>query len=188
MVSGSVCRVGFGNVAFGKVGLVVTISQALKEIYASAPTTARYVETLSFGHSLFPSTYYIVADNKPWDFLLETGQAVNFTAMPFKVVLPTLDGNGNQDLNLTLANIGRDLVDPLEAAIANPTEPIRCTYRVYLDQPNTQPQNDPPLTLIITAVTVTKEAVSATATRNDVLNRAFPFNFYNYKVFPGLRR
>lgn len=166
----------------------MAISQQLKEIYASAPTTARYIETLTFSHSLFPASYYVTNDNRAWDFRLETGQVVKFQVMPFRIVLPKLDNNGNQDMALTLANIGRDLVDPLEAAIANPAEPIRCTYRVYVDQEFTAPQNTPPMTLIITGVAVTKETVSATATRSDVLNRAFPHNFYTYQLFPGLRR
>lgn len=164
------------------------ITQALKEIYASAPATQRYIETLAFSHSLFASTYYVTNDNQSWQFLIETGQLVTYLPMPFKIVLPTLDGKGQQDMALTLANIGRDLVDPLEAAIAKPSEPVRCVYRVYLDTPSTSPQNSPPLSLIITGVNVTAEAVSATATRTDVLNRAFPFNFYTYATFPGLRR
>jgi hypothetical protein len=166
----------------------MAISAALKAIYASSPATQRYIEALAFGHSLFPQTYYLTNDNQAWDFLLETGQLVTFAPMPFRIVLPTTDGNGQQDLALTLANIGRDLVDPLEAAIAKPSEPIRCTYRVYLDTPSTPPQNSPPLVLTITGVSVTAEAVSATATRTDVLSRAFPFNFYTTTTFPGLRR
>lgn len=166
----------------------MAISAALKEIYASAPVTQRYIETLSFAHSLFPSTFYLTNDNQNWTFQLETTATVTFTVMPFRIVLPQSDGKGNQDMALTLANIGRELVDPLEAAIAAPSEPVRCVYRVYLDQANTAPQNTPPLTLIITGVQMTRDAVSATATRMDVLNRAFPYNFYKYDLFPGLRR
>jgi hypothetical protein len=166
----------------------VTISQALKEIYASAPTTQRYIDTLTFSHSLFPQTYYMTNDNQPWTFLLETGVSAAFTVMPFQIVLPPQDGRGNQDLALTLANIGRDLVDPIEAAIAKPSEPIICTYRVYLDTALSIPQNDPVLAMTITGIEVTRGTVSASATRADVLNRAFPYNLYNYTLFPGLRR
>ena len=166
----------------------MTISSALKEIYASAPATTRYVETLAFSHSLFPQTYYLTNDNQSWTYLLETGASATFTVMPFKIILPNNDGKGNQDMKLTLANIGRELIDPLELAIAKPSEPVRCVYRVYLDQASTAPQNSPPLTLIITGVQVNREAVSATATRTDVLSRAFPYNFYRTTEFPGLRR
>lgn len=164
------------------------ITQQLKEIYASAPASMRYIETLAFSHSLFPQTYYLTSDNQPWQFKLENNSLVSFTPMPFKIVLPTLDGKGQQDMALTLANIGLDLVDPLEAAIALPSEPIRCIYRVYVDQAGTLPQNSPPLSLIITGIQVNRETVNATATRTDVLNRAFPFNYYKYDAFPGLRR
>ena len=166
----------------------MTISQALKEVYASAPATQRYIETLSFSHSLFSQTYFLTNDNMPWTFLLETGATVTFQQMPFKIVLPTSDGKGNQDLGVTLANIGRDLVNPIEAAIAKPSETIKCIYRVYLDTPSTAPQNSPPLQLIITGIQYNRETVSATATRSDVLNRAFPYNFYKTSDFPGLRR
>lgn len=166
----------------------MAISAALKEIYASAPATQRFIETLAFTHSLFAQPYYVAADNVSWDFLLETGQLVTFLPMPFRIVLPALDGQGQQDMALTIANIGRDLIDPLEAAIAKPSEPIRCVYRVYLDTPSSSPQNTPPLSLIITNVQVTREAVSATATRIDVLNRAFPYTMYKFDSFPGLRR
>lgn len=166
----------------------MTVSAALRKIYASAPATQRYVETLSFSHSLFSQSFYLTNDNQPWSYLLETGQLVTFTAMPFRIVLPKIDDKGQQDMGLTLANIGRELVEPLEAAIAKPIEPIRCVYRVYLDQPSTGPQNLPPLSLIITGVQITKETVSATATRADVLNRAFPYTFYRYDLYPGLRR
>lgn len=164
------------------------ITAALKEIYASAPATQRYIETLAFTHPLFSQPYYLTNDNQAWEFLLESGQLVTFNPIPFRVVLPALDAKGQQDMELTIANIGQDLVDPIEAAIANPREPIRCTYRVYIDTPGSAPQNTPALTLIITGVNVSGEAVSATATRNDVLNRAFPYNFYTYTQFPGLRR
>lgn len=165
----------------------MTISAALKEVYASAPTTQRFIETLALSHSLFSQTYYLTSDNQNWTFLLETGATVTFVSMPFKIVLPTSDGKGNQDLGLTLANIGRELIDPLELAQAKPSEPVKCVRRVYLDTPSTTPA-DSPLTLLISAANVTKEAVSATATRMDVLNRAFPFNFYKTSDFPGLRR
>ena len=135
----------------------MAISQALKEIYASAPATQRYIETLAFSHSLFSQTYYLTNDNQSWSFLLETGQLVTFAAMPFRIVLPKTDGQGNQDMGLTLANIGRDLVDPLEAANGKPSEPIKCVYRVYLDTANTTPQNTPPLSLIITGIQVNRD-------------------------------
>ena len=165
----------------------MTISAQLKAIYASG-TSSRYIETLEFSHSLFGKSYYMTNDTIPWNYILEDGRSVVFEAVPFKVVLPANDHGGNQDLSVTLANIGRDLVDPLERAISKPQEAIKCTYRVYIDQANTAPQNTPPLVLTIANVQVTQDAVSATATRADVLNKRFPSKLYRYDDFPGLRR
>lgn len=163
------------------------ITAALKEIYASG-TASRYIETLEFHHSMFGRSYYMTNDTVPWSFQLETGAVVTFEAVPFRIVLPSNDHGGNQDLSLTLANIGRDLIDPLELAITKPQEPVRCTYRVYIDQVNSLPQNSPPLTLSISTVQVSQDAVSAVATRADVLNKKFPSKLYRYDDFPGLRR
>ena len=78
-------------------------------------------------------------------------------------------------------------IDPIELAITRPQEPIKCTYRVYLDTPSTIPQNTP-LALSLTGIQITRDTVSATATRADVLNKAFPANFYTVTQYPGLRR
>ncbi len=164
------------------------ISAKLKQIYASAPTDVRYVETLAFSHSLFPKTYYLTNDNKSWDFLLENGTTVKFIAYPFKTVLPVQDKLGQQDLSVTLANIGHEMITPLELANTKPSEPIKCVYRVYLDKDLSACQNDPPLTLTITGIDLTRDTVSAVATRADVLNRAYPYTFYRTTEFPGLRR
>jgi len=166
----------------------MAISQALKEVYASAPAQQRYIDTLAFSHSRFPQNYYLTNDNMAWMFTLESGAIVTFQPVPFAIVLPKLEGNGTQDMNLTISNIGRDLIDPLELANGLPTEAVKCTYRTFLDQHLGQPQTSPALELIITGIEVTKNAVSATATRSDVLNRAFPYNFYRADQFPGLRR
>jgi hypothetical protein len=172
----------------GRVVIYMAISSSLKLIYASAPTTTRYIETLTFSHSKFGRAYYLTNDTRPWRFLLESGAQVTFAPVPFKIVLPAVDKSGQQDMALTLANIGRELVDPLELAITDPSEPIRCTYRVYLDREGTEQQNNPAMSLVVTGAQMTRDSVSATATRMDVLNRAFPYNMYRYDIFPGLRR
>lgn len=166
----------------------MAISSTLKNIYASAPTSVRYIETLQFSHSTFGKVYYMCNDNQPWRYFLENGQIVSFLPVPFKVIPPTQDGEGNQDMSITLANIGQELVIPVQAAIAKPQEPIRCVYRVYLDKPSTYQQNTPALQMTITGVQISRETISAIATRADVLNREFPKNIYTYELFPGLRR
>jgi hypothetical protein len=166
----------------------MTISAALKEIYASAPTDKRYIETLSFAHSAFASTYYLVNDPGDWSFLLEDGRLTKFQSVGFRVELPTADAKGNQDFTIVLSNAGRDMIDPLEAASAFTANPIVMTYRIYLDQPGTMPQNSPPIEMRISDVVVSKSSISIQARRADILNMSFPHQLYTVTNYPGLNR
>jgi hypothetical protein len=164
------------------------ISAELKRVYASAPADRRYVETVELFHSLFPVTYWLANDVQGWDFLLEDGTPQHFDLGRFAVVLPVNDGRGQQDLQLTVDNVGRVAMDALEAAALNPQENIRVTYRVYVDLAGTLPQNDPPLVLSLSKVVATPSVISGTASRADTLNRPFPSFLYRPDLYPGLDR
>ena len=166
----------------------MTISAKLKEIYASAPNDVQYIETLSLSHSQFTKTYHVTSDMAQWSFFDENGKLITFESHPFKVVLPKRDTSGNQELTISIANAGLLMMQELEAAQLKPDEPIVCLYRVYLDVPNSYPQIDPPLSLSITDVSADANTINATATRFDVLSRAFPTEVYNIDDFPGLER
>lgn len=170
----------------------MTISQDLRRVYASAPFDRRYVETLELTHPLFPRAYFLTNDAQAWQFLIRAGdtpfQAQDFMPVPFKVVQPASDGKGQQDLQLVIDNVGREAMDAIEAAAANPTINISVTFRVYLDIPLSAPQIDPPILLALQSVVITLDAISGTATRADVLNRPFPTELYRVDLFPGLNR
>jgi len=168
------------------------ITDALKRVYASAPTDTQYVETLQLYHSLFPTAgsggYFLNNDFQEWLFRLEDGSPVTFGPIPFAVVLPQQDARGQQDLQITIDNIGREIMAPIEAAATMPSEPITVIYRVYLNQPTTYPQNDPPLELRLSNIAIGLQAVTGTATRADTLNRSFPSVLYRADTYPGLDR
>lgn len=166
----------------------MTISAALKRVYASAPTNVRYVETLSFSHSQFANAHYFTNDLRDWTFNLETGASQVFTSIPFKLQLPNNDKNGNQDLQIVISNIGAVMMSELEAANSLPTEPIVCTFRVYLNTTGSSPQNTPVLQMTITDVEAKKDTISAVARRADILNKPFPSESYTFDKFPGLNR
>ena len=164
------------------------ITAELKRVYASAPVDTRYVETLALWHSTWDRVHYITNDVQAWIFALENGALVEFRVIPFLVVLPTQDGKGQQDLAITIENIGREIMDYIELASTRPSEPIAVTYRVYLDRPNSAPQNDPPLALTVSSLVVGLDAITGTATRADTLNRQFPSVLYRLDTYPGLDR
>jgi hypothetical protein len=164
------------------------ISDELKRIYASNPDGQRYIETLEFYHTAFSRYYYLTNDNEQWEFLLEDMSTQVFQCVPFQLRLPVKDDSGRQDLQIAISNIGLEMVAELNAASAAPRSPIQCVYRVYLNQPLTQPQNNPPLKMTILQVDMSVDTITAVATRSDVLNRPFPRNVYRPASFPGLDR
>lgn len=168
----------------------MTISLALKKIYASAPPDQRYIETLEINHSTFAAPYYFTNDVFEHDFLRVSGDAatVKFTPMPFTVQLPSEDNSGNQELTIALINSGREMMAALEKAQTKPEDNIACIYRVYLAEGSKDPQIDPPLTLTITDISADANSVTASASRFDVLGRQFPTELYTTDKFPGLRR
>ena len=166
----------------------MAISKELREVYASSPTDRRYVNTLSFHHSRFSKDYFFTNDLQPWTFTLETGASQLFIVYPFEIILPNNDRGGNQDLQIGLGYIGRELMDELEAANQLPQEAIRCIYRVYLNSPGDAPQNTPVLELTIAALQAEKLQVNAVARRADILNKPFPAYRYTIDRFPGLDR
>lgn len=171
---------------------IETMTPDLKRVYASAPFDRNCVDTLELAHPLFPQTYFLTSDVQAWQFLLNAGDsplgAVTFLPVPFKLVRPTLDGKGQQDLQLVIDNVGREAMDAIEAAAANPTINIGVTLRTYLDVPLSPPQFYSPLVLALQSVVITVDSIVGTATRADVLNKSFPSELYRVDLFPGLNR
>lgn len=168
----------------------IGISDELRRIYASAPSDRHYVETLELAHPLFPQTYYVANDVRAWAFKLTAAAPTSTTFQPvrFAVTLPAMDARGQQDLQMAIDNVGREAMDAIEAAAADPTKHIAVTYRVYLDLADSVPQIDPPLVLALQSIIVTNDAITGTATRADVLNRPFPSELYRADTYPGLDR
>lgn len=186
-VSGALHANVLGLVSF-VAGKYPRVGDALKRVYASAPAGQRTVETLQLDHPAFTVPFFINNTRVPWTFDLGDGTLQTFTPVPFRVTLPAQDGKGQQDLQLAIDNIGREAMQALEAAAAQPLEPIVVTVRVYLNVPNSLPQNKPPLVLTMSEVDVTAAAIVGTAGRSDTLNRPFPSRLYRVDVFPGLNR
>ena len=167
----------------------MTISAALQEVYASNPTDKRYIETLEVYHPLFRQRWYLTNDvDQEWDFSLEDGTVVTFQRVPFQIVLPRQDGEGRQDLQITVDDVTHELFTEVETASADPHKPITLTFRPYLNVTGSMPQMDPPLTLTISNISFSRGTVTAIAMRADVLNKRFPGTIYRVDTFPGLHR
>jgi hypothetical protein len=164
---------------------------ALRTAYASAPAGTDIWPTLELSHPYFTQTWYLTSAPAAFSATLETtgNPIVTFQPFPFAVVLPTVDGAGQQDLQVTLTNADQTIADEIQRAHHYPTLLITAVYREFLSTlGSTQLPQSAPLRLAFTSIQITEEAVSGIAGRSDVLNRRFPGVWYDVALFPGLDR
>lgn len=164
----------------------MTLSAELQQRYSSE-VDYDWWEALILSHSA-AGTYYLAnaQDGQSRQGMLD-GDLRTFLPIPFEAVLPRRDGEGQQDLQIAICNVGAEMTTAVEEAITVPTEPIRARYTVYIEG-NTAPQYDPPLELSLTDIILTEAQMSATATRYNVFNKPFPGVIYRPDSFPGLNR
>lgn len=176
-----------------------TLSEALKEAYASAPSDVILLHTLELRHPSFvdengePTAIRVVRDNINHICTLEdsapldAGNAVEFIAMGFDLELPPVEEIPVPEITLTLDNVSTEIIQYLDRAVET-QDMIEMTYRPYLSNDLSCPQMNPPITLVITEITADISKISATARMMDIGNKSFPGENYTVKKYPGLSR
>lgn len=168
-----------------------TLTQALKEAYASAPNNSVAYHTLEIYHPAFTTPIRVVRDFVDLTATLENtaprnpNTAVNFTGYAFDIVPPEVSTVGVPQCQIQIDNVSRDITANLELAIPTST-PIQVIYRMFLSTDLSAPQNNPPMILTITSISVDVFKVTATATFGDLVNKKFPSVIYDVNTFPGL--
>lgn len=168
-----------------------TLSQALKEAYASAPANVVIYHTLELRHPAFTTPIRVVRDFVPLVATLEAtapvdpGAAVTFAAFAFELTKPDVNPSGVPQITIEIDNVDRSIVANIEAALTT-TDLVTVTYREYISTDLSAPQNNPPLTLTIMSVSATVFKVTAVAGFPDMQNKRFPTTEYDSTVFPGL--
>ncbi len=178
---------------------MTVLTQALAEAYASAPLDDVIVDTLELRHPSFmddagnPTAIRICRDRVDFSARLEAsapmhaGQTVTFVACPFDFTMPGIEEGRVPQLQIKVDNVDRAITAAIESAYQQQA-PIEVTYRPYLASDPSGPQMDPPITMVLTRVTVGVFTVTGTATLNDVHNWSFPNRIYSATDFPGLVR
>ena len=176
-----------------------TLSEALKEAYASAPSEVVLLHTLELRHPAFvddngnPTAIRIVRDNKNYICRLEDtaplnpAEEVEFQALAFDLELPPVEAIPVPEITLSIDNVSTEIIKYLDRAVET-QDMIEMTYRPYLTNDLSTPQMDPPITLVITEVTADISKISATARMMDIGNKSFPAENYTVKKYPGLSR
>jgi hypothetical protein len=115
------------------------------------------------------------------------GNPRTFTPVPVEITPASRDDSGRSDMTLTFCGIQDEALGFLYDALDDATKPITCRYSIFIP-PDTAPQVYPWLEFQLTGISVTDTVVSATASRSNVVNIAFPTEVYRVERYPGLRR
>ena len=168
-----------------------TLTQALKEAYASAPNNTVAYHTLEIYHPAFTTPIRVVRDFVDLSAKLEStaprdpSTYVTFVGYAFDIVPPEVSTTGVPTCQITIDNVSRAIMSNLEAAITTNT-PISVIYRMFLSTDLTGPQNNPPMALTIISIQADVFKITATATFGDLVNKRFPSQLYTIETFPGL--
>lgn len=169
-----------------------TLSQAIKEAYASAPTTDVIYHTLELWHASFSAPIRVVRDYSNLDAKIEAtaardaGAVVTFVGYAFDIVPPDQSTTSLPRCTIEIDNVSRDILAQIDLAVMA-TGKISVIYRAYLQSAVLiGPENTPPQEMTITQITATPMRISATAEFVNLLDQRFPGLDYDLETFPGL--
>lgn len=168
-----------------------SLSDAIKEAYATAPAGEIILHTLEFRHPEFVTPLRVVRDRADLDATLEAdapengGEEVTFVQYAFDLELPDVTNGSSPELLLTIDNVSRDIMAYLDLA-ANSQDLIEVTYRAYLSTDTSTPQNDPPLTMFLREVECDIFRITARCGFGNFANSPFPRDVYDLQRFAGL--
>ena len=163
----------------------VTLSEAIKEAYASAPADVVIYHTLEINHPAFSEPIYVVRDYQDLNANLEDGTPVTFLRFAFNLVKPEVSATGVPQCTVEIDNVSRDILANVQLAMGS-TALITMTYREYISTDLSGPQNDPPMTMVLSNIQADVFKVRATASFGDLNNKRFPNEEYTAERFPGL--
>ncbi len=177
----------------------VSLSEAWKEACTVAPSGVVQLHTLEFRHPNFrdelnqPTSIRVVLDHQNLtakledDAPLNPGEYVVFIAMAFGLELPNVDSVPAPELKITLDNVSREIENYLAVSTAS-AFPVEVTYREYLSNDLTGPQNNPPMNFTLKNPEADDFQVTAQASTSDSGNRQFPNQDYTTQRFPALAK
>ena len=152
-----------------------------------APPDEALIECLELRHPAWAQGFIVCNWHVPLQLVFETGRSVTPLPIAFRVDLPDAGLQGRQDMQITIDNVGGELWNALELAIAQAQFPIAVVYRLYTSKALTAPQAVP-IALTVTSIAATTTAVQLTAERSDLINRKWPTGVYRSERWPGLVR
>ena len=162
-----------------------SLSEAIKEAYASCPTGKVVFDTLEIRQTGVQSPIYLVKSQTPLTADDEDGNERTFLPSGFAFSLPPENEEGFRSINVAIDNIGRAVSDFVELAKSEKV-PVELIYRPYVSDILTAPAMIPPLVLYLKDIQVNSVQVTGRATFFDIINKKFPSELYTRARFPAL--
>lgn len=163
-----------------------SLTEAIKEAYASAPTVRVTYDTLEIRQGQVQAPIFLVRAKAEIIATDENGVQQTFRPSGFQFSLPSENEEGFRSLNIAIDNINREVTDFVEIAKSQPV-PVEVIYRPYLSDDLSTPHMDPPLVLYLKELQINPLQVTGRATFLDVVNQKFPSELYNRARFPFLQ-
>ena len=169
-----------------------TLSDALREAYATAPTDQVIYHTLELWHPVFSIPLRVVLDLVALDARIEAGAArsagaiATFVPYAFEIIPPEKSSAGLPQCVIEIDNVAQDIIAQIDLAVMQP-EVITVIYREYLaGSLDIGPENNPPLEMTLIHISATPLRLRAVAGFANLLDRSFPSLTYDLETFPGL--
>jgi len=162
-----------------------TLTEAIREAYASPRSSEVIFETIEIAHALLTEPVYLVNDKIELVATLETSDEVTFRPVGFELKRPDSNDAGLSELTLTIDNTNREAGE-IAIQLAESTDPPQVKYRVYVASDLGTPANDPPVTLFLRDVEIGTFQVKARAVFMDLVNHPFLHVLYRRRTFPSL--
>lgn len=168
-----------------------TLSEALKEAYASAPAERVIYITFELRHSLLLAPIRVVLGRDDIEAYLEAdapanpGELVFFHRYVFDLVRPEVGPSGVPTMTLTIDNVSRDIMAGIEATMVS-QEAVVGTFREYLSDDLSGPQNDPPMHMEVMDISADVYQITLVLGFPNYQNKRFPTIAYDAEIYTSL--
>lgn len=104
-----------------------------------------------------------------------------YTAFPFNFTMPDEDSNSEPELNISLSNIGLDLIDSFRSNIQDVTGSLNVVFASFPDFSEITVDN-----LDLKSITYNEKTIDMVMGYSDILSTKIPSYSYTPSDFPGL--
>ena len=129
-------------------------------------------------HLTFPdASEYFYVNNR--EDIISNGQT--YTAFPFDFVLPDDNPDSEPELNITISNVGLELIDSFRGNTQDITAEINMVFASFPDFSEISITD-----LVVRNISYDARAINITLAYEDILNTTIPSSIYSPTDFPGL--